>query len=172
MNYATIKYYDIANGEGVRTSLFVSGCPHHCPECFNAEAWDFNFGRPFDATAKQAVLDSLAPDYIAGLSLLGGEPFAPANQPELAAFLKEVRSRYPQKNIWCYTGYIYETDLLPQNGRAHTPVTADLLDAIAVLVDGPFIKAQADISLKFRGSANQRILNLQDPKQQTATLSA
>ena len=134
MNYATIKYCDIANGTGVRTSLFVSGCRRHCPECFNAVAWDFGYGLPFDKAVRNEILGSLAPDYIDGLSLLGGEPFEPENQRALVPFLHEVRVLYPHKTIWCYTGN--------------------------VLVDGEFIPAQHDISLRFRGSGNQRIIDL------------
>ncbi len=160
MNYAELKPFDIANGYGVRVSLFVSGCTHHCPGCFNEVAWDFAYGNPFDAAAMQKVLKAAAPDYINGLSLLGGEPFEPANQPAVLELVREFKRLYPQKDIWCYSGYRYEADLLSESGRAHTDCTKELLDAIDVLVDGPFIQAQADISLLFRGSANQRLLDL------------
>ncbi|MEG1431715.1 anaerobic ribonucleoside-triphosphate reductase activating protein [Eubacterium sp.] len=159
MNYATIKYYDIANGPGVRTSLFVSGCTHRCPDCFNKAAWDFDYGTPFTKTVAAEIIHSLAPDYITGLTILGGEPLDPRNQPALLDLVATLSTKYPHKDIWCYTGYVYEKDLLP-GGRAHSDVTDALLSHIAVLVDGPFIKEQADISLRFRGSSNQRILQL------------
>ena len=159
MNYATIKYCDIANGTGVRTSLFVSGCRRHCPECFNAVAWDFGYGLPFDKAVRNEILGSLAPDYIDGLSLLGGEPFEPENQRALVPFLHEVRVLYPHKTIWCYTGNVYETELL-QPSHARCEVTDEMLSLIDVLVDGEFIPAQHDISLRFRGSGNQRIIDL------------
>ncbi len=157
MNYAEIKKYDVANGPGVRVSLFVSGCRHRCPGCFNAEAWDFEAGRPYTKETEQEILSALAYDYIKGLSLLGGEPFEPENQRGLAGLTALVRGRYPRKDIWCYTGFVYETDLLP-GGRAHTEVTDRLLADIDVLVDGPFLQERKDLSLAFRGSANQRIL--------------
>ena len=159
MNYANIKFCDIANGTGVRTSLFVSGCRRHCPECFNAVAWDFAYGQPFDKAARNKVLGSLAPDYISGLSLLGGEPFEPENQRALVPFLHDVRVLYPQKSIWCYTGNVYETELLAPSA-ARCEVTDEMLGLIDVLVDGAFVEAEHDITLRFRGSANQRIIDL------------
>ncbi len=161
MNYATIKRYDVANGPGVRVSLFVSGCTHACPGCFNPEAWDFHYGEPFTAETEESILSSLAPEYIKGLSLLGGEPFDPRNQPALAPFVRRVRDAYPDKSIWCYTGYVLDPDLRP-GGIAWTEYTEDLLGCIDILVDGPFIEAQKDLNLRFRGSANQRILRLAD----------
>lgn len=159
MNYATIKYCDIANGAGVRTSLFVSGCRRHCPECFNAVAWDFDYGQPFDKEARNAILASLKPDYIAGLSLLGGEPLEPENQRALLPFLHDVKVLYPHKTIWCYTGNVYETEILaPGPGRCE--VTDELLGYIDVLVDGAFLIDQKDITLRFKGSANQRLLDV------------
>ena len=158
MNYATIKYCDIANGEGVRTSLFVSGCRRHCPECFNAVAWDFGYGLPFDKAVRNEILGSLAPDYIDGLSLLGGEPFEPENQRALVPFLHEVRVLYPHKTIWCYTGNVYETELL-QPSHARCEVTDEMLSLIDVLVDGPFVTELHDISLLFKGSFNQRVID-------------
>lgn len=159
MNYATIKYCDIANGAGVRTSLFVSGCRRHCPECFNAVAWDFDYGQPFDKEARNAVLASLKPDYIAGLSLLGGEPLEPENQRALLPFLHDVKVLYPHKTVWCYTGNVYETEVLaPGPGRCE--VTDELLGYIDVLVDGAFLIDQKDITLRFKGSANQRLLDI------------
>lgn len=159
MNYAELKKNDIANGYGVRVSLFVSGCTHHCPGCFNEIAWDFGYGRPFDGAAVEEILTALAPDYVNGLSLLGGEPMEPENQRALLALVRPFCQRFPHKDIWCYTGYVYDRDLVP-GGRAYCEATDELLEAIHVLVDGPFIQAQADISLLFRGSANQRLLDL------------
>lgn len=159
MNYATIKYTDIANGTGVRTSLFVSGCTHHCPDCFNAEAWDFSAGNPFDEAVQQEIIDSLAPTYISGLSVLGGEPMEPGNQRALLPFLENVRAQYPEKSIWVYTGDTLE-ELLDQEGTRHTEVTDTLLSLIDVLVDGRFEKDKKDITLKFRGSSNQRLIDM------------
>lgn len=160
MNYAGIKYCDIANGLGCRTVLFVSGCRNHCEGCFQPQTWDFGYGEPFDEKAQKEVLDSLEPYYIQGLTLLGGEPMEPENQKALLPFVKKVKERYPNKNIWAFTGYIYDQDLV-SGGRKHTEDTDELLSLIDVLVDGPFRQEQKDISLKFRGSANQRILDLQ-----------
>lgn len=159
MNYGAIKKCDIANGEGVRVSLFVSGCTHHCPGCFNQEAWDFDFGRPFTEETEEEILQALSPEYINGLTLLGGEPFEPGNQRVLLPFLKKVRERFPQKNIWCYSGYTLEEDLLKES-RARCEATDEMLSMIDVLVDGRFVMELKDISLAFRGSSNQRILDL------------
>ncbi len=161
MNYAEIKYYDIANGLGVRTSLFVSGCTHRCPGCFNAVAWDFHYGKEFTQETMEEILKSCEPGYIRGLSLLGGEPMEPANQEGLLPLVKAFKERFPQKDIWCYTGYTYETDLLSPEGKARCAVTDDLLSCIDILVDGKFIQEEADITLKFRGSRNQRVLQIQ-----------
>ena len=161
MNYAEIKYYDIANGLGVRTSLFVSGCTHRCPGCFNAVAWDFHYGKEFTQETMEEILKSCEPGYIRGLSLLGGEPMEPANQEGLLPLVKAFKERFPQKDIWCYTGYTYETDLLAPEGKARCAVTDDLLSCIDILVDGKFIQEEADITLKFRGSRNQRVLQIQ-----------
>lgn len=160
MNYANIKYYDIADGTGVRTSLFVSGCTHHCKGCFNEVTWDFGYGDPFTPDIEQQILDSLKPSYIAGLTLLGGEPFEPSNQRALIPLLRRVHQEYPEKTIWAYSGYTYERDILNPQGKAHCEVTDELLSYIDVLVDGEFILEQRDISLQFRGSRNQRILHL------------
>jgi anaerobic ribonucleoside-triphosphate reductase activating protein len=159
MNYATIKWYDIANGEGVRISLFVSGCTHRCKNCFNQVAWDFAYGEPFDEAVQQKILKELGSSYIAGLSLLGGEPFEPSNQAGLLPFLRKWRERFPGKNVWCYTGCVLERDLLASS-RWRTGYTDEMLSMIDVLVDGPFVETLKDISLKFRGSSNQRILDL------------
>lgn len=160
MNYATIKYNDIANGVGVRVSLFVSGCTHHCKGCFNAEAWDFNYGEPFTPAVEEAILEAMAPDYVAGLSLLGGEPMEPAHQQVLLPFLQRMKERYPRKTVWCYTGYLLDKELMAPDGRAHTPVTEALLGLIDVMVDGRFEEDKKDIRLRFRGSSNQRIIDL------------
>ena len=159
MNYANIKKYDIADGPGVRVSLFVSGCRHHCKGCFNSEAWDFEYGRPYTAETEAEILEALKPGYIAGLTLLGGEPFEPGNQAELVKLLRKVRETYPEKSIWSYTGYVYDKDLVP-GGRAYTDVTDEMLSYLDVLVDGPFVEELKDITLQFRGSSNQRILEM------------
>ena len=159
MNFASVKKHDVANGPGVRVSLFVSGCTHRCKGCFNAEAWDFSYGSPFTEETVREVLSALAPDHIAGLSLLGGEPFEPENQRAVLPLVRRIRTELPKKDIWAYTGYIYDRDLRP-GGRAYCEVTDELLDALAVLVDGPFIESRKDISLKFRGSDNQRLIDM------------
>ena len=160
MNYATIKPVDIANGVGVRVSLFVSGCRHHCKNCFNAEAWDFKYGNKFDAAVKKEIINYLAPDYITGLTLLGGEPFEPENQEGLVDLLKMVRAKYPNKTIWCYTGFVYDKELLGKS-RAVTEYTKQMLSLIDVLVDGRFVEDLKDITLRFRGSSNQRLIDVQ-----------
>ena len=160
MNYAGIKYCDIANGLGCRTVLFVSGCRNACKGCCQPQTWDFHYGEPFDEKVQQEILDSLAPEYVQGLTLLGGEPFEPENQEALLPFVSRVIQKYPQKNIWAFTGYIYDRDLIP-GGRKYTKDTDKLLSMIDVLVDGPFCEELKDITLKFRGSSNQRILDLQ-----------
>ncbi len=161
MNYATIKWCDIANGEGVRVSLFVSGCTHRCKNCFNEIAWDFAYGNFFDETVENQILEGLAPDYIAGLSLLGGEPFEPQNQAALYCFVTKVKERYPNKPVWCYTGFVLneKTGELTATAK-NTPYTKALLSLIDVLVDGPYVEELKDIRLKFRGSSNQRVLDL------------
>lgn len=159
MNYATIKEHDTANGIGVRVSLFVSGCTHHCKECFNQEAWDFNYGEPYTPEIEEKVLNLLDRPYIKGLSLLGGEPFEPANQLELVNLVKKAKKRFPDKTIWCYSGYTFDKDLIP-GGRAYTKVTDEMLGCIDVLVDGEFVLALKDLKLHFRGSSNQRIIDV------------
>ena len=161
MNYAEIKYCDIANGTGCRTVLFVSGCRNACKGCFQPQTWDFGYGEPFDEKVQKEVLDSLAPDYITGITLLGGEPFEPENQKELVPFMRKVVAQYPNKNVWAFTGYIYDKDLVA-GGRRHTEDTDELLSMIDVLVDGPFVEGLKDITLKFRGSSNQRVLDLRE----------
>ena len=158
MHYATIKPRDIANGPGVRVSLFVSGCTHRCPGCFNAEAWDFDYGKPFDKAVVDELLTLLEPDYVKGLSLLGGEPFEPQNQVALVEFLRKVREKYPSKTVWCYSGYTLEQ--LRGESRARCEVTDEMLSMIDVLVDGRFVMEKKNIRLRFRGSENQRLIDL------------
>lgn len=160
MNYGAIKKTDIANGEGVRVSLFVSGCRIHCEGCFNKESQNFSYGTPFTKETEEDIMRALAKEYISGLTVLGGEPFEVENQRALTPFLRTVKERFPQKTIWCYTGYVYEKHLLYEGSVCHCECTAEMLSYIDVLVDGPFIASQADISLQFRGSKNQRILRL------------
>ena len=161
MNYAGIKYCDIANGTGCRTVLFVSGCRNACKGCFQPQTWDFGYGEPFDEKVQEEVLKSLEPDYITGITVLGGELFEPENQKELVPFMRKVVARYPNKNVCAFTGYIYDKDLVA-GGRRHTEDTDELLSMIDVLVDGPFQEEKKDITLKFRGSSNQRILDLKE----------
>ncbi len=161
MNYATIKWCDIANGEGVRVSLFVSGCTHRCKNCFNQIAWDFAYGEPFDEQVQAKIIEELGSDYIAGLSILGGEPFEPQNQEGLYPFVKAVKEKYPQKPIWCYTGFVLDEKAgLLREKEKNTPYTKGLLSMIDILVDGAYVEELKDIRLKFRGSSNQRVINL------------
>lgn len=155
MNYAKINKIDIANGTGVRVSLFVSGCTHHCKGCFNKEAWDFNYGYPFTVSTLKEIMTALEPSHIQGLTLLGGEPFEPENQRILVNVLRTVRQNYPKKDVWCYTGYTYE-ELLSGKCRAKCEVTDEMLSMIDVLVDGEFVEELHKPNLKFRGSSNQR----------------
>ncbi|MGN0818794.1 MAG: anaerobic ribonucleoside-triphosphate reductase activating protein [Christensenellaceae bacterium] len=166
MNYGEIKNCDIANGLGCRVSLFVSGCRHHCKGCFNSQTWDFNFGKPFDKSVEDHIIDLLKPDYIRGLSLLGGEPFEPENQKVLLPFIKRVVKAYPHKNIWCYSGYLFEEIAGKKPSIAHTEISVEMLSYIDVLVDGEFVEALKDIRLKFCGSKNQRLIDVK------ATLSS
>lgn len=168
MNYAEIKKFDIANGLGVRVSLFVSGCTHHCKNCFNQVAWDFSYGKLFTEKVEQELLAALGNSFIDGLTLLGGEPLEPANQRGLISFLRRVKQQFPEKNIWCYTGYTFETDVL--SGKVHTEVTDELLSYIDVLVDGKFIEELKDITLKFRGSSNQRLIDVPLSLQRSKTI--
>ena len=160
MYYGNIKNFDIADGLGIRVSLFVSGCRNCCKGCFNEMTWDFKFGKEFTEETIEYILKLLKPDQIDGFTLLGGEPFEEENQEVLADLLKRIKIEYPTKDIWCYTGYVLETDLLPEEGRKHTKHTQDMLDCIDVLVDGPFILEKKNLMLKFRGSTNQRVLDL------------
>ncbi|MGN0976841.1 MAG: anaerobic ribonucleoside-triphosphate reductase activating protein [Faecousia sp.] len=156
MNYATIKNCDIANGPGVRVSLFVSGCTHHCPGCFNEVAWDFGYGEPFTQEIMDEILKMLRPSYIRGLTLLGGEPFEPENQGAVVELLRQVRRELPEKTVWAYSGYLFDRDIL--SGRLGD--TREYLSYVDVLVDGPFIEAKKNLSLRFRGSENQRIIDV------------
>ena len=163
MNYAEIKSCDIANGLGVRVSLFVSGCTHRCPECFNEIAWDFRSGKEFTEETIEHIIELLKPSHIKGLSLLGGEPMEISNQRGLLPLLRRVHQEYPHKDVWCYSGYVYE-DLL-DGGKQHIEITDELLSYIDILVDGPFILDKKDIRLKFRGSNNQRIIDMKKTKE-------
>lgn len=156
MNCAGIKYHAVEDGPGCRTVLFVSGCRHHCKGCFQPQTWDFDYGVPFDDGIEETILKSLSDEYTTGLTLLGGEPFEPENQKALLPFLKKVRSEYPDKSIWAYSGFTFE-DLIGQN---KTNETIPILNMIDVLVDGPFIEEKRNLMLPFRGSENQRILNI------------
>ena len=161
MNYAEIKYCDIANGPGVRTSLFVSGCNHRCKGCFNEVAWDFNYGKPFTQNTIDDILNSLAPDYIQGLTLLGGEPFEYDNQKALLPLLRQVREQYPDKDIWCFTGFLFDSEILEKMCPVREE-TRELLSYIDVLVDGRFVEELKNLNLKFKGSENQRTILVQE----------
>lgn len=156
MNYATIKNCDIANGPGVRVSLFVSGCTHRCPGCFNEVAWDFQYGEPFTRETREQILELLRPDYIRGLTLLGGEPFEPENQGPVVELLRQIKQEMPEKSIWAFSGYLFDRDIL--SGRLGD--TREYLSYLDVLVDGPFVEAKKNLSLRFRGSENQRIIDV------------
>ena len=160
MNYATIKKRDIANGPGVRVSLFVSGCTHRCPGCFNEIAWDFSYGDPFTPAVEQELLELMAPDYISGMTLLGGEPFEPANQCALLPFLRRVKEQYPQKTLWCFSGYTFEELTGKQESRCRCETTDEMLSLLDVLVDGRFELEKKNIRLRFRGSENQRLIDM------------
>ena len=156
MNYAAIKNCDIANGPGVRVSLFVSGCTHHCPGCFNEVAWDFDYGEPFTEEVMDKIVDMMRPDYIKGLTLLGGEPFEPQNQQGIVQLLRKVKAQLPQKSIWAFSGYLFDKDIT--SGRLGD--TREYLSYLNVLVDGPFVEAKKNLSLRFRGSENQRLIDV------------
>ena len=159
MNYAEIKNCDIANGPGVRISLFVSGCTHHCPGCFNQVAWDFDYGQPFTQQTIDQILEMLKPGYIKGLTLLGGEPFEPENQGAIVELLRQIKEKYPEKSIWAFSGYLFDRDIL--SGRlGNWEITKEYLSYLDVLVDGPFVEARKNLSLRFRGSENQRIIDV------------
>lgn len=159
MNYALIKKTDIANGPGVRVSLFVSGCTHHCKECFNPETWDFQYGKPFDDSVMQELLKAIEPSYIAGFSLLGGDPFEQANRNTVLEISKKIKSVFPKKSIWCYTGYDFNRDIMKWFHKKDNTVK-DMLTYIDVLVDGKFIVERKNLNLRFRGSDNQKIIDV------------
>ena len=159
MYYGELKKCDIANGEGVRVSLFVSGCTHHCPGCFNEDTWDFCYGKEYTEATEKEILQALEPGYINGLSLLGGEPFEPQNQEVLVKLLGTVREQYPKKTVWCYSGYLFDKELLNES-RARCEYTDEMLSMIDILVDGRFVEKLKDIRLVFRGSSNQRLIDV------------
>lgn len=159
MNYADIKKIDVANGEGVRVSVFVSGCNHHCKGCFNQCAWDFNYGKEFSEKEEQQIIDYMNHDYISGLSLLGGEPLEPRNQEGLLPLVKKVKEKFPNKNIWCYTGFDFEKDVVGKMAKDNE-TTRELLKYIDVIVDGKFEEDKRDLKLQFRGSSNQKIVEV------------
>lgn len=159
MNYADIKKIDVANGEGVRVSVFVSGCNHHCKGCFNQCAWDFNYGKKFTEKEEQQIIDYMNHDYISGLSLLGGEPLEPKNQEGLLPLVKKVKEKFPDKNIWCYTGFDFEKDVVGKMTK-NNETTRELLKYIDIIVDGKFEEDKKDLKLQFRGSSNQKIVDV------------
>lgn len=159
MNYASIKDCDIANGPGIRVSLFVSGCTHHCKGCFNKEAWDFDYGEPFTQSTIEQILQMLKPNYIKGITLLGGEPFEPQNQGPIVELLRQIKMQFPEKSIWAFSGYLFDRDIL--SGKlGDWEITKEYLSYLDVLVDGPFVEAKKNLSLRFRGSENQRIIDV------------
>lgn len=160
MNYANIKEYDIANGVGVRVSVFVSGCTHHCKGCFNQETWDFCYGNKWTKEVEDYVIDACRHDYIKGLTLLGGEPFEKANQEAVCHLIKRFKSEFPNKNIWAYSGYTFDKDMV-EGGKIWTQYLPEMLKNIDILVDGEFVEGLKNIRLKFRGSENQRIIDVQ-----------
>ena len=159
MNYATIKNCDIANGPGVRVSLLVSGCTHRCPGCFNEVAWDFNYGEPFTQETIDTIVKMLQPAHIKGLTLLGGEPFEPQNQGPIVELLRQVKAKYPEKTVWAFSGYLFDKDIL--SGKlGEWEITKEYLSYLDVLVDGPFVQAKKNLNLRFRGSENQRLIDV------------
>ena len=166
MNYATIKNCDIANGPGVRVSLFVSGCTHRCPGCFNEIAWDFDYGQPFTQETIDSIINMLRPSYIRGLTLLGGEPFEPQNQGAMVELLRQVKAQLPEKSIWAFSGYLFDRDIL--SGRLGD--CSEYLSYLDVLVDGPFVMAKKNLSLRFRGSENQRIIDMKASLEEGRTI--
>lgn len=161
MNYANIKEHDTANGQGVRVSLFVSGCTHHCKGCFNKETWDFCYGKKYGLEEEDRIIKACEPTYIKGLSVLGGEPFEKANQKDVCALMKRFKNTYPNKDIWCYSGYLFDVDMI-EGGKIFTEWTKTMLDQIDYLVDGEFVEEQKNLRLKFRGSANQRVIDVKN----------
>lgn len=159
MNYADIKEFDVANGLGIRTSLFVSGCNHHCKGCFNEVAWDFNYGKAFTKAEIDKILESIKPDYVKGLSILGGEPFEYSNQQGILPLLRHFKQAYPDKDVWCYTGFDFDKDI-KEKMMLQWPETSEIISYIDVLVDGKFVEELKDLSIRFRGSSNQRIIDV------------
>lgn len=161
MNYADIKYVDVANGPGVRVSLFVSGCTHYCKGCFNAEAWDFNYGTPYTKETEEKIMEYLKPSHIRGISLLGGDPMEKSNMEALVPLLKRIKRELPEKDVWCYTGCVFEDDIL---GRFWNEIscTKDFMECVDILVDGPFVEELKNVNLRFRGSENQRIIDVNE----------
>lgn len=166
MNYANIKPHDTANGYGIRVSLFVSGCTHHCKECFNPETWDFRYGKPYTQETEDEIISLLKKDYIRGLSLLGGEPMEKVNQVEIVKLLRRVKKELPEKDVWCYSGYTLDKDILPKEGKVHIDVTDEIVSYLDVLVDGEFVVELKDLRLKFRGSKNQRLIDVKNTLKQ------
>lgn len=160
MNYGNIKTHDVADGEGIRVTLFVSGCRHHCKGCFQPETWDFAFGKEYTTDTEAYIIEKLKPSHIKGLTLLGGEPFEVENQREIVALLRKVKAIYPEKDIWAYSGYLFDTEILPADGKAHCEVTDEIIGYIDVLVDGEFVEKLRNLSLAFRGSSNQRLIDV------------
>ena len=160
MNYCAIKRSDVANGPGMRVTLFVSGCTNHCPGCFQPETWDFDYGEPFTKATEDRLIELLTPSYIAGLTLLGGDPFEPGNQRALLPFLQRARAELPKKNIWAYTGLVLDKELLTEGSHPRCEVTDEMLSLVDVLVDGRFVEAKKNVTLKFRGSENQRLIDM------------
>ena len=169
MNYADIKKADVANGLGVRVSVFVSGCTHHCKNCFNREAWDFNYGKEFTEKEEERVINELDHPYVAGLSLLGGEPLEHVNQKGLLPLVKKVKEKFPEKNIWCYTGYKFDKDIM-ENMCKNWEETPEILKYIDVIVDGEFEEDKKDLKLRFKGSSNQRIIDVKKSLKENKTV--
>ncbi|ADL36358.1 anaerobic ribonucleoside triphosphate reductase activating protein NrdG3 (plasmid) [Butyrivibrio proteoclasticus B316] len=172
MNYGQIYHNDVANGPGCRTSLFVSGCTHHCKGCFNEMTWDFNYGEKYTAKTEESIIESLEPEYIAGLTILGGEPMELCNQEYIVKLIKRVKELYPKKTIWLYSGYTWEELTDTENKRCHGAHTMEILGMIDILVDGEFVLEKKDMRLKYRGSSNQRIIDVKKTvKENEITLS-
>lgn len=165
MYYGELKKRDIANGLGVRVALFVSGCTNHCEECFNRDTWDFHFGKEYTMETENEIIEAMRPDFVRGLSLLGGEPMEPKNQPQLLSLVKRAKKELPHKDIWCYTGFTYD-ELLDRKAYPNTEIVEELLSYIDVLVDGRFEKDKRNLMLKFRGSENQRLIDLNKTRKQ------
>ncbi len=161
MKYGKIYYCDIANGIGIRTSLFVSGCTHHCKECFNPETWDFHYGEEFTPEVENLILDSLKPNYVKGISILGGEPWELSNQAVLFPFMQKIKEKFPDKTIWIYSGYTLEELMDYNNKQCHSVITNRMLQLVDILIDGEFVVDEKDLNLRFRGSRNQRIIDVQ-----------